>query len=137
MPKYLCAVLIALSSLLFQSNAPLHAQAPSPIPRQLQATISRTIGAQDGSVEITVSGNIITVLRINSNMNQSTHGSRGNEANAIAPIMSKAIAASPALKTLHTIRVQYVIRSAPAADKVIDTIDFRKDPSGSFEFHKM
>ncbi|MFZ1951508.1 MAG: hypothetical protein WB037_21765 [Pseudolabrys sp.] len=136
------AALIALFSFLAPSSATLHAQMSPPqeqpsVLAEIRTAIIRSIGAQPETVEIAVAGNILTVLRINSNMNDSTHGGRDNEANAIAPIVSKAISGGPEFKNLTTIRVQYVIRSGPgAASKIIDTIDFRKAPSGSFEFHK-
>ncbi|HZP78896.1 MAG TPA: hypothetical protein VFB45_22355 [Pseudolabrys sp.] len=137
MKRHLCAFLFALSSLPFLLNGAVQAQTPSLVTDQLRTTIAKTIGAQADSVEIAVRESTLTVLRVNSNMNQSTHGGRDNEANAIGPIVAKAIAGSPDFKNLHTIRVQYVIRSTPGTtDKVIDTIDFRETPSGSFEFHK-
>jgi hypothetical protein len=135
MTRYACATFIAMLSLLLASGT-IYAQQPK-VPADLTTTISRVIGAQTGTVEIAVRGNILTVLRINSNTNQSTHGGRDNEANAIAPVVSKAISGLPEFNNLHTIRVQYVVRSAPgAATKIIDTIDFRKAPGGAFEFHK-
>lgn len=104
---------------------------------EIKTSIIRTVGAQAGTIDIAVTGNILTVLRINSNMNESTHVGRDNEANAIAPIVSKAISATPEFNNINTIRVQYSAGSAPgAASKIIDTIDFRKAPSGVFEFHK-
>ena len=137
------ATLIALL-LLTQFNSTLHAQlAPSQqaqqvsVPPEIRMTIIRTIGAIPETVDIALSGSIVTVLRINSNMNQSTHGGRDNEANAIAPIVAKALSGSEKFKNLTTIRVQYVIRSASGTDtKIVDTVDFRKSPSGVFEFHK-
>ncbi len=135
MMRRVCATFIALLSLLLTVGT-LHAQQPK-VPADLSTAITRVIGAQPESVEIAVRGNILTVLRINSNMNQSTHGGRDNEANAIAPIVSKAISGMSEFNNLHTIRVQYVVRSAPgAATKIIDTIEFRKAPSGAFEFHQ-
>ena len=137
------ATLVTLLSLL-QLITALHAQiAPSQqaqqalVPPEIRTTIIKTIGALPETVEIVVSGNILTVLRINSDMNESTHGGRDNEANAIAPIVAKALSGNEKFKNLTTIRVQYVVRSASGAEtKIIDIIDFRKTPSGTFEFHK-
>ena len=54
----------------------------------------------------------------------------------IAPVVSKAIADRPEFKNIHTIRMLYLIRSKPNDPaKVIDTVDFRNDPSGAFVFH--
>lgn len=140
---HLGAALIALFSLLPQSSATLRAQVPSQgmqqatVLAEIKTSIIRTVGAQAETIDIAVTGNILTVLRINSNMNESTHAGRDNEANAITPIVSKAISGAPEFNKINTIRVQYLARSAPgAASKIIDTIDFRKAPSGVFEFHK-
>ncbi|HLZ05116.1 MAG TPA: hypothetical protein VKR55_23560 [Bradyrhizobium sp.] len=134
--RNLYAGAVVLLLLLIQASWGVNAQTSSAIIDQLRTTIGQTIGAQPDTVEIVVSGNVLTILRVNSSMNQSTHAGRDNEANAIAPIASKAIAGSPEFKKLHTIRVEYVARSKPgAAPRVIDTIDFRKSPAGSFEFH--
>ena len=104
---------------------------------EARANIVRTIGATPSAVEIGQTGSVITVLRINSGLNKGTHAGRDNEASAIAPIIADALTGKPEFKDLTTIRVQYVIRSAPGGtSKVIDTVDFRKTPSGTFEFHK-
>src|SRR3974377_221242 len=100
-----------------------------------RAKIVRTIGATPSAVEIGQTGSVITVLRINSGLNKGTHAGRDNEASTIAPIIADAVTGKPEFKDLTTIRVQYVIRSAPGG-KVIDTVDFRKTPGGTFEFHK-
>jgi hypothetical protein len=127
---------VALLLLLAQGNLTINAQTSSAVLRELRATIVQTIGAQPESVEIVVSGSPFTVLRVNSNMNEATHAGRDNEANVVGQIVSKAVAGSPAFKKFHTIRVQYVTRSKPGATlKVVDTVEFRKSPSGSFQFH--
>ena len=104
---------------------------------QARAKIVRTIGATPSAVEIGQTGSVITVLRINSGLNKGTHAGRDNEASTIAPIIADAVTGKPEFKDLTTIRVQYVIRSAPGGtSKVIDTVDFRKTPGGTFEFHR-
>ncbi len=139
-----CMTFITLFLVLGQSNALLHAQVSSPQKAQQQLALAeirtiiiQTVGARPETVEIAISGNIATILRINSNMNETTHGGRDNEANAIAPIVAKGIAGKSEFRTLNTIRVQYIVRSASGEiSKIVDTIDFRKSPSGTFEFHK-
>jgi len=89
------------------------------------------------AVEIGQTGSVITVLRINSGLNKGTHAGRDNEASTIAPIIADAVTGKPEFKDLTTIRVQYVTRSAPGGtSKIIDTVDFRKTPGGTFEFHR-
>ena len=61
------------------------------------------------------------ITRVNSNMNNATHGGRDNEATAIAGVVSKAIVGKPEFKRII---------------KIIDTIEYRADPRGNFQFHK-
>ncbi len=99
------------------SNPSVHAQAPSQSEAvqpsslvEIQRSIVRAIGAQDQTVEISATRTAFTVSRVNSNMNDSTHAGRDNEATAIAGIVSKAIAGRPEFNKLITLRVQYIAR---------------------------
>jgi hypothetical protein len=95
------------------------------------------VGAQEKTVEVAISGNILTAARVNSNLNDANHGARSNEAIAIAPVVIKAIEDGPEFKTIHTIRVQYLVRrKLGEKGKVLDTVDFRKDSNGKFQFHE-
>jgi hypothetical protein len=103
----------------------------------IHKSVIQTVGAQEKTVEVTIRGNILTVVRVNSNLNDSTHGARNNEATAIALIVAKAIADNPKFDDVHTIRVQCLTRRDPAAKgKVLDAIDFRKDVTGKFQLHE-
>ena len=94
-------------------------------------------GAQNETVEVTIKGNVLTVWRPNSNMNQSTHAGRDNEAMAIATVVSNAIVGKPEFSRLVAIWVRYVVRSRPGGpSKNVDSIEFREDPNGVFRFHQ-
>ena len=71
---------------------------------------------------------------MNSSLNKTGHSPRTTEAARIGPIVSEVISGKADANNIHTIRVQYLARSNMGA-KVVDSIDFRKDPSGSFQFH--
>jgi hypothetical protein len=102
----------------------------------IQLSVSKAIAAQEKTVEISIGDNILTALRVNSNQNDTSHAGRNNEAVAIAKIVSAAIANRPEYADITTIRVQYLSRDSATADaKVIDTVDFRKNPTGIFEIH--
>lgn len=145
MPKYLCITgSITALLLLTSSNSLLLAQASqtqstqqSAVLADIQKSVIRTIGAQENTVEVAVAGKILIITRVNSNMNNSTHGGRDNEATAIAGVVSKAIVGKPESNAVISLRVQYLAREAgDKTGKVIDTIEFRADPSGKFQFHK-
>lgn len=145
MSRYLCIRgSITALLLLTSSNSHLHAQVSqtqstqqSAVLSDVQKSVIRTIGAQENTVEAAVMGNILIITRVNSNMNNATHGGRDNEATAIADVVSKAIAGKPEFSAIISLRVQYLAREAgDKTGKVIDTIEFRADPSGKFQFHK-
>jgi len=76
------------------------------------------------------------VSRINSALNQTNHSARDGEASRIATVVAKTISDGTPYRDIHTIRVLYVATLKPGGQqKIIDTIDFRKDPSGIFHFH--
>jgi len=135
--------LVALLSLA-GAGAVSHAQAPSSpgepqaaILADMQNSVARIIGAEANTVEVKVNRNILVVERVNSNMNNATHSARDNEATAIAGVVSKAIAGKPEFGAVVSLQVQYLIRQASDKDgKVVDTVEFRKDPGGGFQFHK-
>ena len=106
-------------------------------PASIQASIIKEIGAEENTVEVVTSGNVLIIARVNSNMNASTHAGRDNEANVIGSLVAKRIANVPKFKTVVTIRIEYIVRSAPTAKKeVVDSIEFRKGQDGVFDFHQ-
>jgi len=142
--RHFFAVSVAMALLLSQTGATLHAQGALPqdiqrlsILSDIRTSIIRAIGAQEATVEVTIKGNVLTVWRSNSNMNQSTHAGRDNEAMAIATVVSNAIVGKPEFNRLVAIWVRYVVRSRPGGpSKNVDSIEFREDPNGVFRFHQ-
>ena len=143
--KYHFVVAYTATCLCVATNTMALAQPPSSgddlrriaILENIQKSVIKKVGAQEKTVEVTISGNILTVARVNSKLNNSTHGGRNNEAAAIAPVVSKAIADNPEFDNVHTIRVQYLIRrKSGEKGKVLDTVEFRKDSLGKFQFHE-
>jgi hypothetical protein len=102
----------------------------------MQSSVAKSIGAQDKTVEITLTDSILTVLRVNSNQNASSHEWRNNEATSIAGVASKTLGTDATSARVHTIRVQYLTRdSANPKGNVLDTVEFRKNSKGAFEIH--
>ena len=124
-----CSVFLLAFSVHAQTNPEPNASVES-----IRTSVVRAIGAQDNTVEVVIARNIFTVYRVNSNMNESTHGGCNNEATAIASLVSKTIADKSEFKNIITIRVQYLSR-AGASTKLIDAVEFRKDANGVFQAH--
>ena len=118
------------------SRTPLGAQTAESSLQSVRASIVQAIEASDATVDVKVVSNIFVVSRINTVLNQANHSARDSEASQIATIAAKTIADKPEFKNIHTIRVLYVARlKSGRYEKIIDTVDFRKDPSGVFHFH--
>ena len=102
----------------------------------IRLAVVKNLGSQDKEVEVSRTGNVLTIMRVNSNMNGAPHQLVSNEATSIASVVSKAIGDKPEFKGIHTIRVQYLNRSGPPVkNKVIDLVEFRKGKNGVFELH--
>jgi hypothetical protein len=103
----------------------------------LQTSIVTAIGAEQNTVKVTSSGGVVVVARIGSNMNESTHAGRDNEAKIIGSLVAKDISGAPSFKNVSTIRVEYLARSASAGKgRLVDSVEFRKGPDGAFDFHQ-
>jgi hypothetical protein len=128
------AVALFSLSLILPNSADAQTQDSSL--QDIRASIIQAIGAESSSVEVSIRGNVFTVSRVNSTLNQTDHGTRNGEASKIGPVVSKALVDRPDFKNVHTIRVLYLARSKPnGTTKIVDTIDFRKAPGGGFVFH--
>ena len=129
-------VLLALTTILGGAINAQTSTSRDAMLESIRASLIQAIGGQDNAVEVSIARNILMISCINSSLNQSSHGVRDNEASTIAPIVSRTIAGKPEFKNIHTIRVLYVVRLKQGShENIIDTIDFRKDPGGGFQFH--
>ena len=135
MRRMISKVLYVFASLLFVGVVVAYAQAQAPALDGARNLIIQTIGAEKDTVAVVANGKVVTVERINSNMNGSSHGARNSEATVIGPIVVQAIADKPEFNGILVIRVQYLRRSSQSS-KVVDTIEYRKDASGKFQFHE-
>ena len=134
--RLLAAGAMVLLSITLISSKSIEAQTRDSHLQSIRASIIQAIGAEASTVDVSITGNVFSVIRVNSNMNGAGHGARDGEASRIAPVVYKAFADKPDFRNIHTIRVLYLDRSKPSrAPKVIDRVDFRKDPSGVFVFH--
>jgi hypothetical protein len=101
----------------------------------LRLIASRSVGMPEATFEVSRNGAVLTVKRVNSTMNASSHQGRNNESAAIAKAITGVFAGNSAQYSgIQSISVDYVERAgAPAHDKLIDRIEFRKNAAGKFE----
>lgn len=103
---------------------------------EIRLAVVNSIGARDKTVEIVVEDHVFKVLRVNSNMTKSNHQGVNNEATTIASIVSKNIKNKLEYADILAIRVEYVKRSGtPSKNKIVDSVNFRKNPNGVFVLH--
>jgi hypothetical protein len=141
MPKFFpTAVAVILLSLIANGSGTAFAQTTivedaATTEAMRQAIIKKT-GAQAETVAVAASRNVVTISRVNSNINNSTHQGFNDEASAIASIVLQEISNKAQYQKVHTIRVQYVKRSDTKSKiKTIDSVEFRKNAKGVFELH--
>lgn len=102
----------------------------------VRRSIIEKIGGREADVELAATPNILTILRVNSGMNASSHAGRNDEAATIAEIVITAMGTDPRFGKILVIRVEYVRRAAaPGFDHLVDIIEFRRSPSGAFDLH--
>jgi hypothetical protein len=100
----------------------------------LKMVVLKTTGYDTASVELTAGTYMLTVTVINSRLANSP--SRDMEAHKIAEALALAMAAKPEFKSIQALHVDYVAGGADRDDwRVVDGIDFWKDPQGNFKLH--
>ena len=88
-------------------------------------------------VSISGRGHIFTVVRVNSSMNFAGHGARSEEASQIALLVSNCLNAKTPSNIIRIIQVAYLSRRTGSRDRIIDMVEFKYEPAGVFEFHRI
>lgn len=103
----------------------------------MRVIASQSVSMPESEFELSGTSVVLTVVRVNSSMNASTHQGRNNEATAIAlAIAAEFTRRGAQYSRVQSISVDYVERAGtPAHDTLIDRIDFRKNAAGKFELH--
>jgi hypothetical protein len=128
-------VVLVLVTFFSAISWPVRAQSPDTL-QNIRTSIIQAIGAQEATIDLKIAGGILMISQINSTLNQANHAARDGEASRIATLVAGFIVGRPEFSKIHTIRVQYVGRVKTGGhEKIIDIVDFRKDPSGVFHFH--
>jgi hypothetical protein len=102
----------------------------------LATQLSQALGSPPTSVEVSRTTNVLTIMRINTPMNGSTHANRNAEAGRIATAISESMKNLPDSAKILAINVDYVERPEKSGrDKLVDRIEMRKNAKGLFETH--
>lgn len=126
---------IACSLLAGPYCALVSAQTPESQAR-IEASVTQSIAAPENTVEMSLESNVLTIRRVNSAMNGSTHQGYMSEARAVALSVTSTIKDDPDYSKIVSIRVDYIYRTGvPSHDKIMDSVEFRKNSKGSFDLH--
>ena len=105
----------------------------------VNAVKARIVGVASptaSAVIVTWENSQFSVLIENSALNTSTHSARNSEAVTIAKAIAAAALNDPEFAGLLGVHVEYVARQAGASkQRIVDSIDFRKDSSGGMALH--
>jgi hypothetical protein len=125
----LCLILAAfgLGAIYAQTTASIES---------LRGEVTQALGAAPASVQVARTALLLTISRVDSPMNGSTHAGRNAEAEKIAAAISPSLKGLPDAAKLLTINVDYIQREAAnGKDKLIDRIEFRRNVDGAFTLH--
>ena len=103
---------------------------------KIKDAVVRVSGSGANKVEVTATNGVIAVKLVNGNMNDAETVERENHAAAIAAVVSKEIVGKAELRTISSLRIEFVKRTPGGASKVLDAIEYREDPTGVFKHHK-
>ena len=136
MLKTFLATLVIMLLSISVAGAQTNATTINTSAEDIRLAVVKNVGSPDKEVEVVRTGNVLTISRVNSNMNGAPHQLVSNEATSIAMVVSNTIGDKSEFKGIHTIRVQYLNRSgSPIKNEAIDSVEFRKGKNGKFEIH--
>jgi len=102
---------------------------------ELVAEVMKATGHAADAIQVTAGPYQLVVTLLNSKL--VSPSAREAEAMKIAAAISQAITVNPRFKMVQAFHIDYVAVTADhAGAHIVDAIDFRKDPKGSFIHHK-
>jgi hypothetical protein len=100
----------------------------------LQEAAAAAAGYKKTDIEVKSTAHQVTIIVVNSKLNNGVTAERTTEALKIASAGAKFIAGKPEFAAVVIIHVDYVKRAGNDS-AVIEGIDFNKAPDGSFKLH--
>jgi hypothetical protein len=103
---------------------------------EVKNTILAVTGYDPAAVELTATHVQFAVTLVNSKLVAGPASGRESEASRITTAIADVIAEMPEFEGIQAIHIDYVSRKPDgSASRIIDGIDFRKDPQGNFQHH--
>ena len=103
---------------------------------EVKNAILAATGYDPAAVELTATHVQFAVTLVNSKLVAGPASGRESEASRITTAIADVIAEMPEFEGIQVIHIDYVSRKPDgSASRIIDGIDFRKDPQGNFQHH--
>ena len=103
---------------------------------QVRESVRASRGPAGGDVVMSLAGAQFPVSIINRPLNDGDHSARNVEATRIANAIAISTTGKPQVAAATGIHINFVARPADGGkERLVDAIDFRKDPSGHFTLH--
>jgi hypothetical protein len=103
---------------------------------EVKQAILTANGYEPAAIELTATNVQFVVTLVNSKFISGPASRRESEASRIAAAIAGVIAEVPEYKGIQAIHIDYISRKPDgSASRIIDGIDFRKDPQGKFRHH--
>jgi hypothetical protein len=103
--------------------------------KEVKDSVLAVTGYDGRAVEVTATKVRFVITLVNSKLVDLPAAERENEASRIVSAIATTTTDKPEFKGIQAIHVDYVKRGADGHSRMIDGIDFRKDPQGKFQHH--
>jgi hypothetical protein len=116
-------------------------RAETPVVTDLKSALLAATGYRDTEVESRTSRHLLTVVLVNSKLVtdrafvREFAAEREADAREIVSAVSRVIASKSEFKAIQSIQVEYVTRNSVGHSRIVDLIEFRKNPQGHFVPH--
>lgn len=127
-------VTVLASAIPVRSARPQPGATPASLKEVKDAIIAAT-RYDPGAVELGVTKLQIVVTVVNSGLLNKRAIEREVEAGRITRTIARTISGKSEFQGIQAIHIDYVKLSADGRRRVVDGIDFRKDPQGNFQHH--
>ncbi len=138
----LCAACAVSATSVAWSRTPTLQMAPTQVLSDLKRAIVTATGYRVDEVELHVRQRQLVIVLVNSQLAivspdffRAFAAKREVEAAHIASTVTSVITSTPQLGAVLSLRVDYVERRKSGRMRVLDSIEFRKDPQGQFLHH--
>jgi hypothetical protein len=133
--KKISVLAFALTTMMFMGCDITGAQSIS-AQSKIRSALELATADSRKAIEINFKTSVLVILLVNSSINGATHQGYSNDAQAAVHAVILAVKDDPEFAKMSSIKVSYIERKASLArDRILDSVEFRKNSSGAFVLH--